>query len=395
MMRGMSEPAARSLPLPGMLRSAAAEVDYERAGLLEGLNRDGRRARIALLEELAAAGVTLDEMRDAVQQDRLSMLLLERALVPQGRYSEEEVAELSGLDPDVLRRWFRALGRPPVTGAEAGYDDEDVTLARRVREYRALGLPEEGMLTVARAIGRGMSSMADAAGALLGEALLEAGDPDPEVAMRYATEAGALVDADSRLLGHVLALNLADRIRSHAVAVAHHDGGRMQGAQQATVGFADLVGFTELGEQIPADELVHVADRLAATATDVVTPPVRLVKTIGDAVMLVSPSALPLVHTLLDLVNAARDDSDGALPPLRVGIASGIAVPHGGDWYGPAVNLASRITTSARPGTVLGTAAVRRSADAAELRWRAIGVRRFKGVRGNQRLYRVRRPSAT
>ncbi|MPZ67635.1 MAG: adenylate/guanylate cyclase domain-containing protein [Pseudonocardiaceae bacterium] len=388
----MSEPPARSLPLPRALRSAAVEVDYERAGLLEGLNRDGRRARIALLEELAQAGVTLAEMRDAVQQDRLAMLLLERALVPQGRYTEAEVAERTGLEPDALQRWFRALGRPPVS--DAGYDDADIALALRLQDYIALGLPEEGMLTVARTIGRGMSSMADAAGALLGEALLEAGDPDPEVALRYATEAGMLVDADSRLLGHVLALNLADRIRSHAIAVAHHDAGRMQGAQQATVGFADLVGFTELGEQIPADELVHVADLLTATATDVVSPPVRLVKTIGDAVMVVSPSTLPLVHTLLDLIDATGDGSS-ALPPLRAGIASGIAVPHGGDWYGPPVNLASRITASARPGTVLATAAVRGSADAGDLRWRATGVRRFKGVRGNQRLYRVRRPGGS
>jgi adenylate cyclase len=390
----MSEPPVRSLPLPRALRSAAAEVDFERAGLLEGLSRDGRRARLALLEELDRVGVALDEMRDAVAQDRLAMLLLERALVPQGRYTGSELAELSGLEPDVLQRWFRALGRPVVAESDAGYDDEDVTLARRVQDYRALGLPEEGMLTVARAIGRGMASMADAAGALLGEALLQAGDPDAEVALRYATEAGTLAEDDSRLLGHVLALNLAERIRSHAIAVAHDDGSRMQGAQQAVVGFADLVGFTELGEQIPADELVGVADMLAATATDVVAPPVRLIKTIGDAVMLVSPSALPLVYSLLDLVDSARGDGDSALPPLRAGIAAGIAVPHGGDWYGPAVNLASRVTDSARPGSVLATAPVRRAADAGDLRWRATGVRRFKGVRGNQRLYRVRRADA-
>ncbi|MQA13942.1 MAG: adenylate/guanylate cyclase domain-containing protein [Pseudonocardiaceae bacterium] len=383
----MTDPVARFLPLPGMLRAVAEEVDFERAGLLDGLDRVQRRIRLALLGELARAGVSLAEMNEAIGEDRLGMLLLERTLAPQGTHSESEVAELAGVDPGLLRRWFRALGRPSVDGSEPAYDDTDVELARRVREYLELGLPEDGMLTVARAIGRGMASMADAAGSLLGEALLQAGDPDPELALQYAAQSRLLVETDAPLLTHILALNLAERIRSHAVGVADRTGGRIQGAQEAIVCFADLVGFTRLGEEIPADELGLIAEHLAAIVTDVVEPPVRLVKTIGDAVMLVAPQALPMVRTVLDVVDAAH----GELPPLRVGIAAGVAVPHGGDWYGPPVNLASRVTASARPATVLATDPVRRAAEADDLRWRAVGVRRFKGVRGNQRIYRVRR----
>ena len=112
----------------------------------------------------------------------------------------------------------------------------------------------------------------------------------------------------------------------------------------------------------------------------------RLVKMIGDAAMLVSPEPEPLIRAGLAL---AANETD--LPPLRVGVASGVAILHCGDWLGAPVNLARRVTGVARPGTVLATRAVRDAA-AGEFHWSRAGTRRLKGIREPVPLYRVREP---
>jgi adenylate cyclase len=376
-----------------------AEGDYDRAGLLDGLSGDERRVRVSVLESLAADGVDIATMRDAIERDRLGLLLLERTLRPEDGHSLTDVCRIADIDADVVRRWFQALGRPLAPDPdEPIYTDEDVEIAERIHRYRSLGFSDEEMMPVVRAIGRGVLNIADALGGLLGEALLRPGEPEPETALRYAAEARRIVEDDSLHLVHLVAAALADRIRSHALAVEESSAGRLQGAQEVTVCFADLVGFTDLGESVSAVELSEVAEMLSACATEVSAWPVRLAKVIGDAVMLVSPDPTALVRTALDLVEEWSDPRDGR-PGLRVGVAMGIGVPHAGDWFGPPVNLASRVTETARPGQVTVTAAVHDAVVAAAgddppLRFRAAAPRKFKGVRGAQRLYRVQRRPA-
>jgi adenylate cyclase len=390
-----------SLPIPARIRSVMAEGDYDRAGLLDGLVGDERRTRVSVLESLAADGVDIATMRDAIARDRLGLLLLERTLRPEDGHSLSDVCRLAEIDVDVVRRWFQALGRPlPPDPDEPIYTDEDVEIAQRIHRHRNLGFSDDEMLPVVRAIGRGVLNIADALGGLLGEALLRPGEPEPEMALRYATEARRIVEEDSLHLVHLVAAALADRIRSHALAVEESSAGRLQGAQDVTVCFADLVGFTDLGESVSAVELSEVAEMLSACATEVSSWPVRLAKVIGDAVMLVSSDPTALVRAAVDLVEAWSGADDGR-PALRVGVAKGVGVPHAGDWFGPPVNLASRVTETARPGQVTVTAAVHDAvmATAPEdppFRFRAAAPRKFKGVRGAQRLYRVqRRPTGS
>jgi hypothetical protein len=115
---------------------------------------------------------------------------------------------------------------------------------------------------------------------------------------------------------------------------------------------------------------------------------VRLIKTIGDAAMFVSPEAEPLVEVALALLAAVEE---AELPSLRAGIALGPAVIKAGDYYGPSVNLASRVTGVARPGTVLCTQEVHDAAQDGGLHWSAAGRHRFKGISGPVALYRARR----
>jgi adenylate cyclase len=383
-----------SLPIPARIRSIWAEGDYDRAGLLDGLDRDQRRTRLSVLESLAADGVAIDTMRDAIDRDRLGLLLLERTLRPEDGHSMTHICEVAAIEPDVVRRWFQALGRPIAPDPdEPIYTDEDVEIAQRIHRYRDMGFSDEEMMPVVRAVGRGVLNIADALGGLLGEALLSPGEPEPEMALRYATEARRIAEEDSLHLVHLVAAALADRIRSHALAAETSNAGRLRGAQEVTVCFADIVGFTDLGESVSAVELSEVAEMLSACATEVSAWPVRLAKTIGDAVMLVSPDPTALVAAAVELVGNWSGRDDGR-PGLRVGVAKGIGVPHAGDWFGPPVNLASRITETARPGFVTVTAEVHEAIQAAHpddppFRFRAAAPRKFKGVRGAQRLYRV------
>ncbi len=113
----------------------------------------------------------------------------------------------------------------------------------------------------------------------------------------------------------------------------------------------------------------------------------RLVKTIGDAAMLVSPDPLPLLNAATALLGAAA--SDDLLPELRAGIALGPALHRFGDWYGAPVNLADRITEVARPGSILTIKSVR---DACQQHYRFshAGKQKFKGLRQPVALYRAR-----
>lgn len=102
----------------------------------------------------------------------------------------------------------------------------------------------------------------------------------------------------------------------------------------------------------------RVAARLGELAGEVACPPVRLVKTIGDAAMLASTEAEALVEAAVQLIEAV--DARGDLPRVRVGAAFGPAVARSGDWYGRSVNVASRITAIADPGTVFASCELRR-----------------------------------
>jgi adenylate cyclase len=157
--------------------------------------------------------------------------------------------------------------------------------------------------------------------------------------------------------------------------------------------FADLVGFTRLGEELPPENLEQLANRLADLARDVVVAPVRFIKTIGDAVMFVSPDTAALLEVMLALLDAAA--ADETLPRLRVGVAYGAAVSRAGDWFGSPVNLASRVTSAARPGAVLVAEAARQQiGDDPRFRWSNAGAKRLKNIAGEVRVYRARRAEA-
>ena len=340
--------------------------------------------RRALVADLLAAGFSQEEIDDAAARGRLGLLLVDRVLQrDDAKWSARQIAEQTGLEIDALRRLWRALGFADAGDDEVVYRDEDLEMARVTAQFRAAGLGDEPLVLICQVLGHGAARLADTLREVVGDAFLQAGDSERAAGARLAQAAEHMVPMLTPVLSYVLERHLAEQIRGDVLYEHELATGRLEGSREVTVCFADLVGFTRFGESVEPGELTGAGRRLTDAAVDAARPPVRLVKMIGDAAMLVSPEPEPLLQAALDL-----STSDTTLP-VRVGVASGTAVAHCGDWLGAPVNLASRVTGVARPGTVLATRAVRDAVPHA-FTWSSAGMRRLKGIREPVRLYRAR-----
>jgi adenylate cyclase len=370
---------------------AADEPDFAAEGLLKGLRGKQREARLDLLRQLHEAGVPLEELKKAAEEDRLALLPVEMVLQREGRYSARDIAEATGQDEGAMRRQRQALGLPWVADPDAKvFTEDDLEAARRARAFAGAGFPEEATLEVSRVIGEAMSRVAGAIRNLVGERLLRPGDTERDLGLRYAEVARETAPLLGPVLEYVLNQHLVEQIRDDVISRAELQAGEiLPDAREMAVCFADLSGFTRLGEVAAVEELGVVAGRLAAIASEVAGGPVRLVKTIGDAAMLVSPEPAALVEAALALVDAAEAEGEN-FPQLHAGVALGPVVSRGGDWYGHTVNLASRIAAIAWPGSVLCDDAVHDAAPDS-FRWSFAGERRLKGVKKPVRLWRARR----
>ncbi len=299
------------------------------------------------------------------------MRIVDAALGREPTHTLRELAGEAGVDAETLRTTRAAFGLPAALD-ERIYGAADLPTARSLRALLDTGVPVETIVEFNRVIGRAMAQVAAASRGLV---LTAAPDlPEDQLAALVAR----LTPLMEPVLGFVWGEHVRQLVRSELAAQAD------LGARPVTVAFADLVGFTRLGEERPPEDLGRVAARLEALASDRVAPPVQVVKTIGDAIMLVAPAPPPLLDVALDLAEL----EDPELPQLRVGVACGPALERGGDWYGRPVNLAARLTGLARPASVVATAEVRDAAPG--LRWSALRPRRIRGV-GEVKLFRARR----
>lgn len=344
-----------------------------------------RAARDELMRRLREAGLSRAAVDRALGDGRLATLAVEVALGGSPRHTLTAVARSAGVDSRFLRRLLQAAGRPNPAPRERAFTDEDVELARVAKRFIDLGLPRDGVLEVARVLGQGMSRTADAIRRLVGNEFLEPGDSDVTLALRYAQAADALTPLVGPLLEYELRALLRDGIRRNLVTEAERRSGELTGTSEVAVAFADLVDYTALGDKLPLEDLGRIATRLAELAGAAACQPTELVKTIGDAAMLVSPEVPPLLDTVRSLVESIEAEGK-EFPAVRVGIAYGPATARSGDWFGQTVNLASRITDATKPGRVLATEAVVEAAGRGE-EWKRRRRRGFKGIEGRVRLY--------
>jgi adenylate cyclase len=361
-------------------------MDFEGAGLLDDLEGEERDARRRLLERLSEEGVGIEELKAAVAEERLALVPVERAL--RGRYTAAQVARKTKVSTELVTKVQRAMGLSVADSDEKVFSDEDVEALHGVRQFLEAGFDEKAVIQVSRVLGEGMSRLSATVGVAFGEAFLNAGDSEDDVAMRFASMAQELTPAVAPILAAAFRAHLHEDVSRAMLRRTDRQSGQVGGEQELAVCFADLVGFTRLGGEIEVQELGTVAEQLAELAADLAAGPVRLVKTIGDAAMFVSREVPAQVEVALELVEAVERAD---LPALRAGIAFGPAFQRAGDFYGNSVNLASRVTGTARPGSVLCTPEVK---DAAEegFEWSFAGKHKLKGLQHSVALHRARKP---
>jgi adenylate cyclase len=359
--------------------------------LLDGLVGDARRDRAELITWLLDRGFTVDQISASLTP---MMLPANRAMGDHGVYvSTREMSRMSGIELESLQQLMRAAGLPRIEDPDAAVvplvDGQAVAQAKYLLD---IGLnPAEAVAVVkvlTEGFGRFTAMMREPAFRLL----VKPGASEVDIAEAAEALARAALPHAGPMLENLLRVQYRRMFEAEAIGVAERAAGSLPGARQVAVAFADLVGFTHLGEILAPEELEGLARRLAELAQDVAVPPVAFVKTIGDAVMLVSADATRLIELVLDLIEVAAANG---LPRLRAGVAAGLAVNRAGDWFGSPVNVASRVTALARPGTLLITDSARQSSGSTvDLIWVPVGAQRLRGVLGQVELFRVHRASS-
>jgi adenylate cyclase len=369
----------------------ASLPDFEREGLLEGLDGPERSARLNLLRQLSEAGVSLDELRQAATQDRLALLPIQHFLDRTARYTLREYSAITGLSEEFLQRDYPALGLPTPQSDDRWFSDEQAVVGRTLKQVMDAGIPEQQIIDLARIVGRSGAVVAEALLQMIAEVFLKPGDTELDLGLRLVALAESLMPAVRPLIGNVVELHMRHLVNSEVIDRTTRATGLLPGSREVTVGFADLVGYTKLGEAESTERVGEIANGFASMASDVAEPPVRLIKLIGDAAMLVSTETAPLLDAVSRLIDAV-DEKDG-FPPLRAGIARGGAFRHTGDWYGRPVNLASRITGVAPSQSVIATREVcEAGGDGFRYdHWRDMSL---KGIEGQVSLYRVTQTAA-
>ena len=273
----------------------------------------------------------------------------ERLLGGPRRHTREQAAAFADVTPDYARRLWRALGFPNVTEGSAAFTDGDlIALDRLMAMVRSGFLDEELAVSLTRALGHNVARMAEWQVEALGEHIARTRGLPAEEALREAVDlSGDHLEEFEALLSYAWRRQLA-AVAGRVLATRDRDA--VSGV--LSVGFADLVSYTRLSQKLEERELAALVDRFGRRSADVIAGAGgRLIKTVGDEVLFVADTAHRAAVIGLELAETMAEDP--VLPDVRVGIATGTVLTRMGDVFGRTVNLASRLTALAAPGTVL------------------------------------------
>jgi adenylate cyclase len=265
----------------------------------------------------------------------------------EARYTSRELASAAGVDFDLADRLWRAMGFTRVPDDEPMFVDDDLAALRLATQALTKLVAADAVVYQTRVMAAALSRVAEVVSDDIVanvEDLLHSGMTEEEIG--EVLEMPDARDID-RLVGYVYRRQLRAALW-RKLADPEHLGERAM----LTVGFVDLVRFTAVTEDIADEQLAELIDRFESVVHDRVTASGgRIVKMIGDEVMFVGEQADQATQIAIDLVSAFH--LEASVPEARAGLAYGSVLSHGGDYFGPVVNLAARIVDVARPSSVV------------------------------------------
>ena len=340
--------------------SVATLRRWAREGLIpqyDGAWSPGAVSHARIVARLRERGHSLEDIRRATDQGRLAFGFIEE-LFPSGAdatYTLAQASRETGLEPALIERVMGALGVHPTQASSLSAGD--VQLLRYVAAVLSAGLPLVAMLQLVRVYGQAIAQVADAEVRLfhlyVHEPLMRSGATGIEMAEEMHELAREVLPLASPVMDQVHQRYLQYFVEQDVVGHMESDLDTEEidlGRMRVAIAFADLAGYTRLTEEEGELEAVDAVERFVEAVEATLPDDARVIKTIGDEVMIVGSDAAALT----DWAVGFQQLYVGRAPP-RIGIHSGDALYRDGDYYGRAVNIASRVATRAAGGEVLVT----------------------------------------
>ena len=293
------------------------------------------------------------ELNRRFAEVRRSVGTLERQLLQGPRkYSRRDLSEQRGIPGRLAAVYWRSLGFTPVDEDTVVFTEEDAyaigDLASLVEDG---ALSERAFASITRGLGFHMGRLAMWATEALVDEAKAAGRSDAEARLEMLDSVPDLLETLESQVMFAFRRQLAAYAARAGSEVLHRDTDELFPLQRA-VGFADLVQFTRLSRDLTGAQLADVVGRFEAAGRDIISVGGgRVVKTVGDEIMFLADTPEDGAQIAVTLAEAISADPD--LPPVRVAFVWGSMFSRYGDVFGPSVNLAARMESVARPGTVL------------------------------------------
>ena len=340
-----------------------------------------------LVARLRERRYTLAQIRRATDEGRLAFgRILELFEVGGRTYTRAQARRRTGLDAEAVDSVAAMLG----IGADQLLDEVALQVLSNVAAAIAAGLPREAMLQIVRVYTQAISQIADAEVRLvhiyLHEPLMRSGGSPDEMASAMLSVADRLLPLTAPLLEQVhrrmlmnyIDLDVVGHMETELTA-DEDDIGRMRVA----IAFADLAGYTQLTEREGDLHALDVVDRFVGNVIATLPDDARIIKTIGDAVMVVGPDPAALADWALRLGELMSEH-----PRPRVAVHYGHAHYRDGDYFGGDVNLAARVQAESGEGEVLVTRPVV-EASGPGLRFEPVADVRLRGFSEPTELFRA------
>jgi len=324
----------------------------------EGTWTPAAASHVRIVARLRERGHTVQRIREASQSGKLAFGYIDELLPSsEARYTLKQAARELDVNEALIERLVSAMGLNALSTEEISEDDLQVL--RYGTETLAAGLPLPALLQLVRVYGQAMAQIADAEVRLfhlyLHEPLMRDGVPGVEVAQAMEGMTREMLPfampvinyLHGRMLGYFVEQDVIGHIESDLDDLETAEEGRMRVA----IAFADLAGYTKLTEEQGEAEAIGAVERFVDTVEHTLPIDARVIKTLGDEVMVVGADAGALTVWAVGLGAQLPPGS----PPPRIGIHSGAALYRDGDYYGREVNRAARVVARASGGEVLVT----------------------------------------